>query len=202
MINLANLIGMRSLIIFESGTQENITHNDITYSDYIFKPIGREYFNKDQIFAQKNRAKKFFQRIDTGCKCYGFFNGNDRVVSYVWASVALPIALSVPLTYKLNLKLNSGNAYLWDCFTSPEYRRQGFYRQGLIKAKSICLKNGAKRVYMVCDRGNTISKAGILSAGFEEISRLFIFRFGHTYLIKKSRNPLQLFRKGQELDIN
>ena len=169
-------------------------------SGYTFKEIKKEIFSKDPIFAQKNRAQDFCKNVDEGHRCYGFFDPNGRVASYIWLSIAKE-EISVPWIFGLRLFLAPGTAYIWNCFTAEDHRKRGLYKSGLQNAKPICSKNGIKSLSICSASDNIYSKGGIISTGFNEIFNFSGVCVGPTCFIKKAKdNRYKIALKGQTKD--
>jgi len=167
---------------------------------YRFKEVEPHLFKREPIFVQKNRSERFCNRYRQGHRCYGFFNGRDSLVSYLWVSIS-DREITIPWALNMELILRPGNAYIWDCFTAEDHRREGLYKKGLLKAKSISFRKGAKRIYIFCADENIYSRAGIVSAGFKEIFSFSGVGLGPLRFIKKSGRKTKTAIRGQAYDI-
>jgi hypothetical protein len=193
------MLGILSLIKQDNGIffEAILPQEDLggIQSGYIFKRIEQPLLKMDSIFNRKNRAERFAKRFEAGHLCYGFFDQDNRVASYIWITIPDSSDMFVPLALQMQMSIKTGTAYIWDCFTKEEYRRQGLYKYGLIHATNICLKVGAKRVLIYSRKNNLASKNGILSAGFKKIFDFSLLRLGPFYFIRKNKTRLVVTRK-------
>lgn len=176
MVNRLITIQVRHGIFFRSDVvSELLNQND----DYVFKQIPKELLAKDPIFNEKNRIEKFYNRLkDEHHYCYGFFDQDNVVVFYMWISYPASTSILVPWVFKTKLVINPHTAYIWDCFTTPQHRRRGLYKQGLLKAKALCAQQGVEQMYIDCAKDNIASQAGINSAGFKIFFEYTVRRVG------------------------
>ncbi|KKU13511.1 MAG: hypothetical protein UX17_C0015G0003 [Parcubacteria group bacterium GW2011_GWC2_45_7] len=175
-INRFITIQARHGIFFRSEvTSELLIQNN----NYVFKQIPKELFAKDPIFDEKNRIEKFYNRLKDGHHyCYGFFDQDNAVVFYMWISYPESTSILVPWVFKTKLVVKPCTAYIWDCFTAPQYRRRDLYKKGLLRAKALCAQQGVEQVYIDCTNDNIASQAGINSAGFKIFFAYTVRRVG------------------------
>jgi GNAT superfamily N-acetyltransferase len=62
-------------------------------------------------------------RLARGCRCFGAWTG-DRLVAYGWLSAG-PEWIG---ELGVEIRPAEGEAYVWNCVTVPEHRRQGIFR--------------------------------------------------------------------------
>jgi ribosomal protein S18 acetylase RimI-like enzyme len=74
----------------------------------------------------------------------------------------------------LTLTLLPGEAYIWDCVTLPDFRRQGLFTSLLTYINEDLRREGYERVWIGADRDNPGSQRGIDRAGFQRIADLGI----------------------------
>jgi len=119
----------------------------------------------------RDASAEFTQRFATGRQCYGAWV-DDRLMAFGWVSVEEEHIGEL----NLRIKLLSGEVYVWDCETAPEYRGKGLYSALLIhilnelRAQNIC------RAWIGADLNNVASQKGIARAGFHHIADLVIER--------------------------
>lgn len=194
------LFGLCRFIFFKTYSNGNDMVGNLDMPGYIFKEIGEKSFESDPIFAAWNRSQRFQKRCKQGHLCYGFFNKDNSVASYVWISSSNEV-IEIPLVFSVKLILRPGSGYIWDCFTAHDHRQQGLYRKGLISAKLILLKNGIKSAYICCNDYNNYSRDGILSAGFEKISTSLIIKIGPVRIVKKSGKRAKIMGRTRSFDV-
>ncbi|MDB4349671.1 GNAT family N-acetyltransferase [Omnitrophica bacterium] len=187
-------------IFFDLDMGSDAPVEKMDLNGYAFREIKRDSFKSDPIFAEKNRQARFCSHFDKGHRCYGFFDSDDFIVSYLWISIS-DKEITVPWIFNMRLIVRPGVAYIWDCFTAVDYRRQGLYRKGLLNARPVCFNKGVKKAYIYCTRDNLYSKAGITSAGFKEAFSFFGIRIGPLCIIKKPGGRIKIAARGQTHDI-
>ena len=185
---------------FKADTQEKENVQGTALSDFIFKEISRYFFAKDPIFAEKKRNERFSARLDAQNRCYGFFDKDGLVASYLWIS-APDRPINVPWAFNIRLAVRPGGGYIWDCATAQRHRHKGLYKRGLTEAKSMLSEMGIKRAYICCAKDNLHSKAGIISAGFREIFSFSGIRVGPLCFIRKKNGRGRVIMKGNTYDI-
>lgn len=74
---------------------------------------------------------------------------------------------------ELRLRLRPGEAYVWDCATLPEYRRQGLYSSLLTHILRELRAENLERVWIGAESINLPSLQGIARAGFMHVADIF-----------------------------
>ena len=133
---------------------------------YIFGPVDPNRLNQDSVFAIKNRARRFRDRLGSSHSCYGYSLPSGEVVSYIWLSVAPSHNTTVPIRFGIALTLAKRQAYVWDCATSSAHQNRGLYQAGLAHARRIAAKSGVANVFICADIDNDASVRGIRGANF------------------------------------
>ena len=87
-------------IFFESRVNANEETADVR--EYTFKEVPRQLFESDEIFAANQRACRFSGYYDQGHRCFGFFDNEGRVASYLWLSV---FSADTEIPWTLNMRL-------------------------------------------------------------------------------------------------
>ena len=111
------------------------------------------------------------KRFESGRRCYTAWVG-DRLASYGWVSFDEEYIGEL----NLRIKLLPGEAYIWDCATIPELRRNRLYSAlldyiiGELQAEGFC------RVWIGADLDNKPSQQGIARAGFHYVADLVVAR--------------------------
>jgi RimJ/RimL family protein N-acetyltransferase len=76
---------------------------------------------------------------------------------------------------------------IFDCYTFPEHRSKGVYRESLMQLASTFQQSGTRRVLIAVDPGNIASIKGIERAGFEPLYRLTRSRRYGRVLLRRSQ---------------
>ena len=118
-------------------------------------------------------------RFDSGCRCHGFFL-NGELVNFAWTSDQ---CLEIEPGVSIN---ESGSVGIFDCYTLPEHRSKGIYRDSLIQLVGAIRDEGAKIALVAVDPRNQTSVKGIERAGFEQFYRLTHLRRLGWHIIYKS----------------
>ena len=114
-------------------------------------------------------SRCFVARVATGIAAYGW-------VSEVVESIG---ELERPF------HMRKGEAYIWDCATLPEFRRQGLYTSLLHIIATTLQREGTRRLWIGALRGNHPSLRGIASAGFQPVIKMNyvrVFGFKHVWV--------------------
>ena len=76
----------------------------------------------------------------------------------------------------LNIRLQAGEAYIWDCATLPAYRGQRLYPALLAYMLNELRSEGLRRVWIGTDADNLPSQSGVALVGFQPIVDILITR--------------------------
>jgi ribosomal protein S18 acetylase RimI-like enzyme len=116
-------------------------------------------------------SEELLKRFETGRRCYAAWVG-DQVAAYGWVS------LNEEHIGELNLqiKLLPGEAYIWDCATAPEFRRNHLYSALLGYIVKELRSEGLCRAWIGADIDNIPSQQGIARAGFHHVADLVVAR--------------------------
>jgi GNAT superfamily N-acetyltransferase len=121
-------------------------------------------------------------RLDGGSRCHGFFL-SGQLVNIAWTSAQrLEIEPGVSIQ-------DVGSVGIFDCYTLPEHRSKGVYRDALILLLSAIRDEGATAALIAVDPGNHPSIKGIERAGFMRIYRLTHLRRLGRHILHKSHLP-------------
>jgi GNAT superfamily N-acetyltransferase len=147
-------------------------------SDRLFRPGGPGRFQRLTAAAlavlsgavgYEAARDEFRQRFMRGCWCCAAWMG-ERLAAYGWVSFNEEYVGELDLT----LTLLPGEAYIWDCVTLPDFRRQGLFTSLLAYINEDLRREGYERVWIGADRDNPGSQRGIDQAGFQRIADLGI----------------------------
>lgn len=116
-------------------------------------------------------VQEVLRRFQAGGRCYTAWV-DGQLASYGWVSFREEYVGE----FNLRIRLVPGEAYIWDCFTLPAFRRHGLYSALLahmlndLEAGSVC------RVWIGADQDNVASQRGIARAGFRAAADLVLAR--------------------------
>lgn len=109
-------------------------------------------------------------------RCFvGWFN--KRIVTYCWLSMEQEYVGEM----ERELNLLEGEAYIWNCATLPDYRRQGLYTALLAFMLARLAEDGAQRVWIGADLENVPSHRAFHTAGFLPAAAFTYVRFWRLY---------------------
>lgn len=104
------------------------------------------------------------RRFQRGRHCY-IARNEGRLVSYGWITFDEERIGELGLS----VRLQPGEAYIWDCATLPAYRGQHLYSALLAHMLRELRATGYQRVWIGMDADNLPSQAGVARAGFQPI---------------------------------
>ncbi|HEY0753686.1 MAG TPA: GNAT family N-acetyltransferase [Ktedonobacteraceae bacterium] len=107
------------------------------------------------------------QRFARGCQCH-ITRINGQLVGYGWITFAEERIGSLGL----RVRLQPGEAYIWDCATLAAYRGQRLYPALLSSMLRALHAAGYWRIWIGMDADNLASQAGVARAGFRLIAGL------------------------------
>ena len=139
--------------------------------DVTFRRIGPESVSLLIDMMGDGARAEILRRFETGRRCYvGFVN--DQLAAYGWVS------LNEEYLGELDLwvRLLPGEAYIWDCFTLPAFRRKGLYSALLMHILGELQTNQLCRVWIGADSDNKASQHGIARAGFHMVANMVVAR--------------------------
>jgi GNAT superfamily N-acetyltransferase len=110
-------------------------------------------------------------RFENGRRCYAARVGG-KLAAYGWVSFDEEFVGEL----RLRLKLLPGEAYIWDCATLPEYRRQRLYSALLSYILSDLRFGQFRRAWIGANLDNEPSQRGIARAGFHHVANLEVER--------------------------
>ncbi len=110
-------------------------------------------------------------RFKSGRRCYAVRVGG-KLAAYGWVSFDEELVGEL----RLRLRLLPGEAYIWDCATAPQFRRQGLYSALLSYILSDLRFGQFKRAWIGANLDNEPSQRGIARAGFHHVANLEVER--------------------------
>jgi ribosomal protein S18 acetylase RimI-like enzyme len=111
------------------------------------------------------------RRLESGRRCYGAWV-EGRLAAYGWVSFNQEWVGEL----RLELQLQPGEAYIWDCATLPEFRQRGLYSALLVYIVGELREENISRFWIGADLENLPSQKGIARAGFRPVAHLVIER--------------------------
>lgn len=82
-------------------------------------------------------------RLARGCRCFAFLSGG-AVAGYGWLSTEAEWIGEI----QLEIRPGPGEAYVWNCFTLPEHRRQGVFRSIVTGITAVAAREGVTRLWI------------------------------------------------------
>ena len=104
------------------------------------------------------------QRFAAGRRCY-VGRVEDRLVTYGWITFDEEGIGEIGL----NIRLQAGEAYIWNCGTVPAYRGQRLYPALLAHMLGELQGEGLHRVWLGTDADNLPSQSGVALVGFQPV---------------------------------
>ena len=136
--------------------------------------------------AMGSETSEIRKRFESGRRCYAVQvddnpasnigeiqrNEGGKFGAYGWVS------FNEEFIGELNLRLRlfSGEAYIWDCATLPEFRQKHLYSALLAYMVGELRTEKFRRVWIGADLENTVSQRGIARAGFIHVADLIVAR--------------------------
>ena len=104
-------------------------------------------------------------RLARGCRCFAL-HVQGRLAGYGWLSAG-PEWMG---ELSLEIRPAPGEAYVWNCVTLPEHRRQGLFRALLLGILRVAAREGTRRLWLgSIDR---LGESAVAGAGFSPVLRL------------------------------
>ncbi len=104
------------------------------------------------------------QRFTSQRRCFGAYSG-EQIVAYGWASVMAEHVGELERFFRFP----TGEAYIWDCLTHPEYRGRRLYSALLTYMCNQLRDSGVRRAWIGASLGNQPSLQGFANAGFQPV---------------------------------
>ncbi len=114
-------------------------------------------------------SEELLKRFETGRRCYAAWVG-DQVAAYGWVSLNEEHIGELGL----QIKLLSGEVYIWDCATALELRKKHLYSALLSFINAELHAEGFCRAWIGADIENLPSQQGMARAGFHHVADLVV----------------------------
>jgi ribosomal protein S18 acetylase RimI-like enzyme len=111
------------------------------------------------------------RRFDGGRRCFVAWDGT-QIASYGWVSQGRESVGEMERTFHMQ----SGEAYIWDCVTLPQYRGRGLYSALLGSMLAELRGAGVGRVWIGASLDNQPSIKGFARAGFQPVIEMTYLR--------------------------
>lgn len=118
-------------------------------------------------------AAPVLQRLRSGRQCY-IARIEEKLIAYGWITFDKESIGELGLS----LRLQQGEAYIWNCATLPEYRGQRLYPALLAHMLVELQKAGIQRIWIGTDADNLPSQSGVARAGCQPIAEVFLAQDG------------------------
>lgn len=132
-------------------------------------------------YLQTNEMK---DRFVNGGICFLVKDEEEKLVHYAWACLGRRYIEFVDK----NIRLNSSEAFIFNCYTFEEYRGLSIYPWTLVKIQEYFKRNDFKKIYIDALPRNVPSTKGIKKAGFIPYSKLILLIFLKFIKTFKQRN--------------
>ena len=154
-------------------------HYKDSYKEFLFREIVAKDFYNNSVFYKKNRKDRYLKHLKQGHRCFGFETTDGDIAAYFWLTLGQATNPPPNPAFKhCSWLLNKNEAYIWDCRTIEDYRRQGLYKAGLQRISQFCRKLNKEKIMISCEIPNHASNEGIVSAGFILQGRSYFIAFG------------------------
>lgn len=111
------------------------------------------------------------QRFASGRRCTAAWV-DGQLAAYGWVSYEQEFIGEL----RLSLRLQPGEAYIWDCATRPVWRRHHLYSALLGVMLGELRRESIRRVWIGADLDNEASQRGIARAGFHHVADIIVSR--------------------------
>ncbi len=111
------------------------------------------------------------QRFAAGSRCF-VGRVDERIATYGWVSWKIECVGEL----ERSIRLQAEEAYIWDCATLPQFRRQRLYSALLVHMAAVLQSESITRVWIGSSLGNRPSLLGFRLAGFQPAIRLYHLR--------------------------
>jgi ribosomal protein S18 acetylase RimI-like enzyme len=111
-------------------------------------------------------------KLAGGRRCFLAWDG-DRVAAYGWVTQGDECVGELERTFRIQ----HGEAYIWNCYTLPAYRRLYLYSALLSHILHTLREEGLRRAWIGSAVQNRASLRGFANAGFQPVIRILYLRF-------------------------
>ena len=123
------------------------------------------------VLAMGRDSPEILKRFESGRRCYAA-QVDNQFIAYGWVSFKEEFIGEL----NLRIRLLSGEAYIWDCATLPDFRQKHLYSALLAYIVGELRAEKFRRIWIGADLANFISQRGIARAGFIHVADLLVAR--------------------------
>jgi ribosomal protein S18 acetylase RimI-like enzyme len=116
------------------------------------------------------RLKRIARKLETGERCMVGIR-DQKAIGYVFAAFA-----GTPSTGESGLRLEKEEAYLWDGYALPEFRRQGVVRAINLTLCGLLQQEGYESTVLLVNRSNRAALGHCRKAGYRITDRVMLVR--------------------------
>lgn len=127
------------------------------------------------------------RRFAAGSRCFVAHVAGE-IVAYGWVSRGMERIGEL----ERSLRMRPDEAYIWDCATIPQFRRQGLYTALLGYIAAMLRDEGMRRLWIGTSLQNRPSLRGMANAGFQPVLKVLYFRLlkiSHAWVIGEAAAP-------------
>jgi GNAT superfamily N-acetyltransferase len=152
--------------------------------DASFRRMGPESVSLLAAIMGDGAQAEILRRFETGRHCYVALV-NNQLAAYGWVSLNEEYLGELDL----RVRLLAGEAYIWDCFTVPTFRRKGLYSALLMYILGELQTDRLCRVWIGADSDNKASQRGIARTGFHLVADMVVARVFAMRLVWVQERP-------------
>lgn len=133
--------------------------------------------NKFKGIVNERKIELFRERFKKNRICFIALD-QKKIAYFGWISVEDEYESNC----QIKVKINDKEAYWFDCYTLPEYRRNGLHSALTVKALIYLKDKGCKKVLTLVMKNNIYSRKAFRKVGFKEkkiVTLIKIFNFKH-----------------------
>lgn len=125
-----------------------------------------------QIPQNRLDGTEVLRRTENGHVCFVAQNSQGEIIGYVWIAFDELYIGEILKT----MALTSGEAFLYDVFVFPKYRKRGAYKQLLRTSCRWLRQRGFVNAYGGAPTSNVASRSGLERVGFKEAGTVTLVR--------------------------
>ncbi|MGI8571190.1 MAG: GNAT family N-acetyltransferase [Solirubrobacteraceae bacterium] len=155
------------LLVFSRSREDGVTREspgpqpDLRWSD---SRLPRDCGEQQPDYFTPRRIDAYERRLAQGDRCWALVE-NEALLTLGWVGVRSAIEAAPEVGPRFSVAVGERVPVIYDCWTAPEFRRRGFYSQGL-DAVARALFVDHERVWIYCLESNQASARGIQRARF------------------------------------
>ena len=126
----------------------------------------------EQIQQNRLDGREILRRTENGHLCFVAQNSQGEIIGYIWIAFDEIYIGEILKT----MALTSGEAFLYDVFVFPKYRKRGVYKQLLRTTCGWLRQRGFMNAYCGALASNVASRSGLERVGFKEEGTVTLVR--------------------------